>query len=111
LIDQLRWLLWGILENHGSSKMILPSYNTPTWPLAKLNEWWVYMVDFINNGIDSVSLMNWESEVWEQLLNKFANQIIDNEKNFTDYTRKEEEPDSIWDIIWNVKDTVREETS
>jgi hypothetical protein len=108
--DKLMWMLSWFAENHWTAEHIFHTYNTPTWFMARLNDWGVYMEDITNWWYNSESIENWDAD---ELLDKYVNQIIDfetNGRNNNDYRRSSAK--SIWwaSYIEDVKKKVENAT-
>jgi hypothetical protein len=103
----LRWLLGWFLTNV-SSLNLLKIYNSPTWPFAKLNKWWIYMQEFSTKEISDSMLQSNSSKAWEDLLDQFSESLLNYEKDWKDWTINLKEWSSITELMNNVSDDVNE---
>ncbi len=108
LKDQLRKLVSWLLENNGTRVDILDSFNKPWGTFAtKFNKWGLNLSKFAKNWISYEILLNWESQVGEEILDEVVSNMLD----WRDMTNIIEDYDSwkwLWGIINDFKDDVDE---
>ncbi len=78
LKQKFREFLAWIMESHGSRPEVLRSINSPTSAFAPLlNKLWIKMVEFWNLWINWEMLLEWKSQKWEELLERFVANALD----------------------------------
>jgi len=85
LEENLRFLVAGLLEAHGSDTRALTSYNSPTSAFNKLNEWGVYLSEFADANANNTSVLAGDHK---DLFQRFIGQILSVENNGANFTKR-----------------------
>lgn len=83
--ENLRFLIAGLLEAHGSDTRALASYNAPTSAFNKINDWGVYFSDLVDAGANNSSVLAGDHK---DLFQRFVGQILNVENGQKSYEKR-----------------------
>lgn len=85
LEENLRFLIAGLLEAHGSDTKAFTSYNAPTSAFNKINTWGIYFSELVDASANNNSVLGGDHK---ELFQKFTRQILEVENGGANYAKR-----------------------